>query len=375
MTKRPSGKGSGKAKGKGKSKRRDPRKGPSASSGKRPGKGTKKVAPTAAPSTTPSAGISSETGSAAGKGSAGQAPTAKTSAAKTARVNTGGTAKAPFSVGRAPRPLRPAAAKSLALKAERAAAAEAAKAASAATAAPRTAATKSARAARAPGPGIRDTSSNRDAGNDEPGVNAAPPEPTSTFTLGYIAGATPGRWADIWSEREPLTQLVLHPLVAAEQRTALDAEVNLALVRLPIEGDGDVLHVIALYDEVPHVVVSIDSELSVLDELTLDDLAGQLVIRPADDVLGAIDVAHAVAPLFAPPASTEEAIATVAAGVGIVIVPQSLARLHRRKDVTSRPLLGGPTSSVGLAWRSDRESEDVRTFVGIVRGRKTSSSR
>ena len=352
MTKRPAGfgKGNGKAKGKGKSKRRDPRKGPSVSSGKRPGKGTKKVAPAVPPSDD----ASSEPN--------------KAPATKASHVNTGGTAKAPFSVGRAPRPPRPAAAKALALKAERAAAAEAAKASAAAAQA------ADAKPARAPRP-ARPDAERADAANGEHLIEAEPLEPTSTFTLGYIAGATPGRWADIWAEREPMTRLVLHPLLAEEQRAALDAEVDIALVRLPIDGDGDALHVISLYEEVPHVVLSIDNELSVLEELTLDDLAGQLVIRPLDDVLGALDIADALVPVFTPPESTEQAIATVAAGVGVVIVPQSLARLHRRKDVTSRPLVGGPTSAVGLAWRSDRESEDVKTFIGIVRGRKATSSR
>lgn len=347
MTKRPAGfgKGSGKAKGKGKSKRRDPRKGPSVSSGKRPGKGTKKVAPTAASTAD------------------GSNETSKAPAVKTSHVNTGGTAKAAFSVGRAPRPPRPAAAKALALKAERAASAEAAKASAAAALAAES------RPVRAP----RVAKSLDGSTDSTTGVVAV--EPTSTFTLGYIAGATPGRWADIWAEREPLTRLVLLPLSADEQRPSLDAEVDIALVRLPIEGDGNTLHVIPLYDEVPHVVLSIDNELSTLDELTFDDLAGQVVIRPLDDVLGVLDITGAVAPVFEAPASTEEAVATVAAGVGVVIVPQSLARLHRRKDVISRPLVGGPTSSVGLAWHVDRESDDIKTFVGIVRGRKATSSR
>ena len=77
----------------------------------------------------------------------------------------------------------------------------------------------------------------------------------------------------------------------------------------------------------------------------------------------------------APPADTAEAIATVAAGVGIVIVPMSLARLHQRKDVEYRPLLDGPASTVALAWAADRTTPAVDAFVGIVRGRTANSSR
>ena len=56
-------------------------------------------------------------------------------------------------------------------------------------------------------------------------------------------------------------------------------------------------------------------------------------------------------------------------------VPMSLARLHQRKDAGYRPLLDAPTSSVGLAWLRDRTTEDVETFIGIVRGRTVNSSR
>ena len=50
---------------------------------------------------------------------------------------------------------------------------------------------------------------------------------------------------------------------------------------------------------------------------------------------------------------TEEAIAIVASGVGVVIVPMSLARLHHRKDADYRPLRDGPASTVALAWPAD----------------------
>ncbi len=83
----------------------------------------------------------------------------------------------------------------------------------------------------------------------------------------------------------------------------------------------------------------------------------------------------AVAPSFAAPEDTEQAIATVAAGVGIVIVPMSLARLHRRKDTAYRPLRDAPVSTVALAWPTERTTPAVEAFVGIVRGRTPNSSR
>jgi DNA-binding transcriptional LysR family regulator len=204
----------------------------------------------------------------------------------------------------------------------------------------------------------------------------APPEPpaiTGTFVLGVIPGATPGKWVDAWKERMPHAGLELRPIAVAGQRAeVLDGGLDAALVRLPLDSDG--LHVIALYDELPVVVAAADSHLMAADELTFDDLAGEVVVRPEDDVLG-VEVPGAVAASFAPPRDTEEAIAIVASGVGAVIVPMSLARLHHRKDADYRVLRDGPASTVALAWPADRTTPSVDAFVGIVRGRTANSSR
>lgn len=193
------------------------------------------------------------------------------------------------------------------------------------------------------------------------------------FVLGAIPGATPGGWIDAWNERMPQTRLELRPLAAADQRRSLlEDGLDAALVRLPIDPAG--LSVIPLYDETPVVVCSADSHLTAADELVLDDLGGEVVLVPQDDVLG-LSVPGAVEAAFAPPEDTEQAIATVAAGVGVVIVPMSLARLHRRKDAAYRPLRGVAVSTVALAWASDRTTPAVEVFIGIVRGRTPNSSR
>jgi DNA-binding transcriptional LysR family regulator len=201
---------------------------------------------------------------------------------------------------------------------------------------------------------------------------SAEPLPAS-FVLGAIPGATPGKWIDTWRERMPGVELDLRPIAVASQREELlGGELDAAIVRLPLDREG--LNVIPLYDEQPVVVVSKESHLTAADELELADLAGEVVITPADDVLGLI-VPGAVAPRFEAPETTEEAIATVAAGVGAVIVPMSLARLHQRRDAASVPLRDGPISTVALAWPADGTTALVEAFVGIVRGRTTNSSR
>mgnify|MGYP002378857066 CR=1 FL=1 len=171
----------------------------------------------------------------------------------------------------------------------------------------------------------------------------------------------------------PHTALELVPLPAGSGHDALvRGDVDAALVRLPIDREG--LHLIALYDEVPVVVMSAGSDLTAADELVASDLHGEVLIVPADDVLG-FTTPGTLTPVFRPPETTEDAVATVATGVGVLVVPMSLARRHHRKDVTYRPLRGGPTSTIALAWAVDHPTELVDTFVGIVRGRTANSSR
>ena len=65
----------------------------------------------------------------------------------------------------------------------------------------------------------------------------------------------------------------------------------------------------------------------------------------------------------------------VAASVGVLVVPQSLARLYHRRDLTYRVVTDAPTSSVALAWPRDGHNDLVEEMIGIVRGRTANSTR
>ncbi|MFC7788829.1 LysR substrate-binding domain-containing protein [Microbacterium sp. MAHUQ-60] len=217
----------------------------------------------------------------------------------------------------------------------------------------------------------------RKAAQKKPALASTPaastaPEEARTLRLGLVPGTTPGRWIDAWKQRMPHVELELVPISFADQRERID-DLDLALVRLPIDRAKD-LHVIPLYDEVPVVVAPADSFLMATDGLTVDDLVGQVLITPGDDVLGPLDL-PTLAPSFPTIPTTEDAVQTAASGAGILVVPMSLARLHHRKDADFRPLLGGRTSTVALAWPIEATTSDVEMFVGIVRGRTANSSR
>lgn len=186
--------------------------------------------------------------------------------------------------------------------------------------------------------------------------------------VGFVTGATPDKWARVWRERHR-EGLDLVPLLESEQEGALrSGEVDMALVRLPISREG--LHLIPLYDEQPVAVVSREHYLSLATSVTLEDLAEEQLVAP--HLSG---WTPRVEQLPWPPMSDKDAIETVAAGTGVVIVPMSIARLFHRKDTVAVPLEGLEPTKVGLAWLVDHDDERTQQFVGIVRGRSANSSR
>ncbi|AKC39815.1 LysR family transcriptional regulator [Mycolicibacterium phlei] len=193
-----------------------------------------------------------------------------------------------------------------------------------------------------------------------------------SLTLGYVPGGTPAKWARIWAERYPEVPLQLRAVAAADAADAVRAgTVDVALLRPPSDSAG--LAVIPLYEETTVAVVPADHHLSAADAITAADLDGEPTLVPLDDVLNWDDAPGS--PVDHRPETTEDAIELVAAGLGALIVPQSLARLYHRKDLTYRPVTDAPTCPVALAFPEGVQSALVEEFIGIVRGRKPGSSR
>ncbi|MFG2727089.1 LysR substrate-binding domain-containing protein [Streptomyces canus] len=197
------------------------------------------------------------------------------------------------------------------------------------------------------------------------------PEPPS-FRLAYVPGVTPAKWVRIWHERLPDVPLELLQLGAAEASDVLrDGGADAGLVRLPV--DRTVFSAIPLYTETSVVVVPKDHVVTAAEEVTLEDLADEVVLHPLDDVIGWDRPPGE--PAFERPATTADAIELVAANIGVLVVPQSLARLHHRRDLTYRPVTDAPQSDIALSWREDATTDMVEDFIGIVRGRTVNSSR
>ena len=190
---------------------------------------------------------------------------------------------------------------------------------------------------------------------------------SAPFRLGFVTGATPDKWARIFEQRAGAIELV--QVTEDEQEHGVrERTLDMVLARLPV--DREDLHCIPLYEERPVAVMGVEHVATVVEELTTEDLADEQLVHPERS-----GWRPAAEQLDWPAMSVKDAVETVAAGTGVLVVPMSVARLHHRKDVTYRPLTDGPTSTVALAWPEDRTTPEVETFIGIVRGRSIRSSR
>ncbi|CAM5714562.1 LysR substrate-binding domain-containing protein [Streptomyces violaceorubidus] len=183
---------------------------------------------------------------------------------------------------------------------------------------------------------------------------------------------TPDKWVRIWNERLPDVPLALTQVTAAEaDGVLLGRDADAGLVRLPV--DRTALSAIPLYTETTVVLIPRDHLVTAADEVTVGDLADEIVLHPLDDVLDWERLPGR--PALERPATTADAVELVAAGIGVLLVPLSLARLHHRKDLTYRTVTDAPESSVALSWPEDAHTDHVEDFIGIVRGRTVDSTR
>lgn len=195
---------------------------------------------------------------------------------------------------------------------------------------------------------------------------------TAPFRLAVVPGVTPDKWVRLWRERYPdlPLELVQSPAADAADRVR-DGSVDAAVLRGPRDRTG--LHAIPLYTETTVVVAPKDHLVAASDELDPADLADEVLLVPLDDVL-----AWADAPARAHehrPETTEDAVKLAAGGLGLLVVPQSLFRMHQRKDLVARPIPDAPQSTVALSWLEDATTDAVEQFIGIVRGRTVNSTR
>ncbi|MEK8227918.1 LysR substrate-binding domain-containing protein [Oerskovia sp. M15] len=149
----------------------------------------------------------------------------------------------------------------------------------------------------------------------------------------------PSKWVRTWIDRVPGVRLEALAVPSAQvEALLLDGGADVAILRRPVRSE-DLSH-IAMYSEVPVVVVPREHVFAALESdeaLTLPDLADEVLLHPLDDVLGWAEGAEGTdgaaadddrpalpgKPARERPATTADAIELVAAGIGLLVVPQS----------------------------------------------------
>jgi DNA-binding transcriptional LysR family regulator len=175
--------------------------------------------------------------------------------------------------------------------------------------------------------------------------------------IAFAPGVTVGKWTRRWTERHPGLALEVFPAAESDGVAVLhDQRANLSFVRLPVDREG--LSVIPLYSEVAVLVVPRDSELAASETVTDSQVSGLAKVAE-----------------YSSAGSVRDAVALVAAGVGALRLPHSLARLHARKDVVAIPIENATETEIALTWLQEETSDLIDEFVGIVRGRTAASSR
>lgn len=255
----------------------------------------------------------------------------------------------------------------------------------------------------------------------------------SVLRISYVPAIMPGKWFNRWHERygdrvqlaevpvrearglDSLHQdlCLIDPALNSSEETASEAPAedsaeatehapierkdvpenpfaHMSIVRPdrePASTDGEKYHSIRLYEELPVVILPVDHVLTVLDEVPVEELAEEFLLQPASDIPAYEEVSRAwreSAGRIVPEGLTDkETIELVAAGVGLYIVPMSIARFYHRKDLTYRPVAGLDLYPVHLVWprapkgepRSEELEALLQDFIGIVRGRTATSER
>lgn len=197
--------------------------------------------------------------------------------------------------------------------------------------------------------------------------------------VGFVGSAMYGRVPELlrrFGERRPDVQVRLRELTSTAQVTALQGHhIDIGFLRPPVLAQGVTVEVIEREGVV--LAVPADHALARRDSIDLTDLADTsfITLSRADGpginvaLTGAMAAAGAPFRIVQEVSELATAVGLVAAGVGVCVVPASLAALDRH-DVAYRPLLGAaPAVELALARRSDDDAPLVAAFLEMARER------
>ncbi|QNQ89948.1 LysR family transcriptional regulator [Corynebacterium poyangense] len=186
------------------------------------------------------------------------------------------------------------------------------------------------------------------------------------LSLAFVTGTQPDKWVRRYRDRTSHGPLSYHsdddPLVLLTQR-----KVDAVLCRLPDSRiNQDECFVVELYEEQPGVAVPKDSvfgeaAVAVTDHDIADEICHYQPVSGQPVDIGAI----------------RTGLQIVAANVGVVLGPRPVLQLLSGKKIVDLEFCAPswPATRVALVWWKDRDAPDIQDLVGIMKGRRPSSSR
>jgi DNA-binding transcriptional LysR family regulator len=193
-----------------------------------------------------------------------------------------------------------------------------------------------------------------------------------TFTVGFAPGVTITPAVREFSRRHPDVDVEVFRSDWMHQDDIIrDGQVDVGYLRLPANVRG--LAVEPLFTEPRVVMLPSDHQLAGKETISVADLATEHLLQNPDDVPEWRDIALELRdrtprrriPRFR---TIEEKLEHVAAGTGVIVLPQSAATAYSRSDIAFVPISDLAPSQVCLAWDSSRHSDLIREYVAITLG-------
>ncbi|WP_028937778.1 LysR family transcriptional regulator [Pseudonocardia spinosispora] len=190
-----------------------------------------------------------------------------------------------------------------------------------------------------------------------------------TFAVGFMPGLiVTGPVRALRARHPELTVEVLRTGWDTQVEVLRDGRVDVSYVRLPVEPRG--LGIRPLLREPRTVVVPAEHRLAGKESVSINDLADEHLIQPPDVVPEWRDIATELrSPAASPPVpvrSVEEKLELVAAGQGVVVLPESTAAFYRRPDVSSVLITDIGPSQVAIVWEQSRRDALIDEFVELA---------
>jgi DNA-binding transcriptional LysR family regulator len=195
-----------------------------------------------------------------------------------------------------------------------------------------------------------------------------------TFTVGFMPGLIVTAPVRALSAAHPeLTVDVVRTGWDDQVEVLRDGRADVSFVRLPLDQTG--LKMMPLFSEPRVAVLPIDHRLAGKESLRISDLAEEHLLQDPEAVPEWRDIAQetrARGSRRPPPTmrTVGEKLEHVAAGHGIVVLPESTATFYRRPDVTHATISDIGPNHVNLAWDASRRSRLIHEFAELASERE-----